>query len=89
MSVVCIREDTGKFLDQGRGQGRGWTSDLTKAQVFESAGRAKVAYNHATAYDREWNRTVVARNVRGLTDMSPHFIPPFATREVRVVMELL
>jgi hypothetical protein len=90
MSVVVIREDTGQFLNQVRGEGRGWVSDLSKAQVFETVGKAKIAWNHATAFHRRANAYRDARLKRDLpVSGDAYTIPEFATRGVRLVMELL
>ena len=44
-----VRDSEGRYLDQKCGQNRGWTHDIYKAQVFETVGKGKVAYNHAVA----------------------------------------
>lgn len=76
VKMLVVTNGKGDFLDQVRGQNRGWTTDLQRAQPFPTEGRAKVAYNHATARRRRINE---ARP--GAYD-----VPEFQTEEVYIVL---
>ncbi len=88
MSFV-VRNNHGLFLDQKRGQRCGWTTNLSKAQVFESAGRGRVAYNHATASAR-WSNERNARIRANYPDRNaPHIdIPTFEAVPVEVKLSI-
>lgn len=88
MSVVVVNPLSGKYLDQGRGERRGETPNLEEAQVFETVGKAKIAYNHAWAQNRRWNKYFHQRVDRQLPmgNMKLKDIPDFATKTVKVVL---
>lgn len=88
MPVVVVNPLNGKYLDQRRGESRGETPNLEEAQVFETVGKAKIAYNHAWAYSRRHNKWFHQRVAQGhpVGNMTLDDIPDFVTKTVKVVL---
>ena len=77
---VVVQHPDGRFLSRGTGQNRTWVTGLIEADAFRSEGKAKIAYNHATAPSRQINTINASRRQKGLVTGSILEVPPFFTR---------
>ena len=54
----------GKYLGKGRGKARGWTFELSEADLFDSPAKVNQAYRWAVDYEVQSNKRNASVRVR-------------------------